>query len=54
MFFLLESLELQLSVPVSEMSMWLVFKVIWGNVMQAHETADFWVLCKNKNCSRFL
>ena len=54
MCFLLESLELQLPVPVGEMSMWLVFKVIWGYVVQTHETADFWVLYNNQNCSRFL
>ena len=29
----MERLELQLSVPVSETSMWLDFQVIWGNVV---------------------
>ena len=40
--FWLESLELQLLAPISEMPMWLVFLVIQGNVLQAHETAAFW------------
>ena len=48
MYFLSERTELQLSVPVSEMSMWLVFLVIRQNVMQSHQTTEFWVLCKKK------
>ena len=47
MFFLLENLEFQLAIPVSEVSMWLFFLVIRKNVMYPHETASFGVLCKN-------
>ena len=44
---MLENLEFQFAVPVSEMCMWLFFLVIRKNVMYPHETASFGVLCKN-------
>lgn len=50
----LESLGLQRSVPVSEMCLWFgFFRVIWENVVKAHEASDFGRLNK-KRISCFL
>ena len=50
----LESLGLQRSVPVSERGLWFgFFRVIWENVVKAHEASDFGRLNK-KRISCFL